>query len=556
MAKLGINTGSAPDAGDGDSLLAGGIKINSNFNELYSYFGNGSDLNSGVWNKTSSGINTLSKVGIGTTNPTSTLSVLGDVLVSGIVTASLFVGEISYSSLSGISTSVVGGNASVINLNVSGISTLSTTSTTNLTAQQINVSGISTLGVTSTTNLTAQQINVSGISTFNNNVYVGTAVTINASSGIISATRFDGVINDPNFEVIDENLQLYVATTGSDSTGTGTLANPWATPHKAVNWLSSRTIKLGVGVTINIADGNYTFTEELILEHPNGNQIKIFGGTTSGTRPVETLTGSLTGIETGNTVASQTYNVGLLTSYYKTVLRFNGTNGLRCNTNGGTTLDRILIVGDGTTPFCNGVCVGVSDDSASGMIGIGTSVAVHNFSANGVLSRHGSYVFAQNVTVTNCSNGFSCLYGGNIRTGSGLASNCNGDGFRVTNGGSIRAYASRSHYNGGSGFSILQGGSLDIVGSSSTSNTGAGVSVRYGGSVGAINLVASRNVGGGVTVRYGGDVDFRNATLSNNSSFDVYGFGSGSINVAGATYSSISPTLNTVGNGSFYITNA
>jgi len=534
MAKLGINTGSAPDAGDGDSLLAGGIKINSNFNEVYSYFGDGNNLNSGTWNKTTTGINTLGRVGIGTTNSTSSLSILGDVLVSGIVTASSFVGNVSYASSSGISTSVVGGNASIVNL---------------------NVSGISTLGITSTTNLTAQQINVSGISTFSNNVYVGTAVTINASSGIISATRFNGVINDPNFEVISENMQLYVATTGSDSTGTGTLANPWATPHKAVNWLSSRTIKLGIGVTINIANGDYTFTEELILEHPNGNQIRILGGTTTGNRPVETLTGSLTGIETGNTVASQTYNVGLLTSFYNTVLRFNGTNGLRCNTNGGTTLDRILIVGDGTTPFCNGVCVGVSDDSASGMIGIGTSVAVHNFSANGVLSRHGSYVFAQNVTVTNCNNGFACLYGGNIRTGSGLASNCAGDGFRITNGGSIRAYASRSHYNGGSGFSILQGGSLDIVGSSSTSNTGAGVSVRYGGSVGARSVTASRNVGGGVTVRYGGDVDARDASITNNSISDVYGFGSGTIYVGGATYSTISPTLNTVGNGSVYITN-
>ena len=555
MAKLGINTGSAPDAGDGDSLLAGGIKINSNFNEVYSYFGDGNNLNSGTWNKTTTGINTLGRVGIGTTNSTSSLSILGDVLVSGIVTASSFVGNVSYASSSGISTSVVGGNASVINLNVSGIATLGVTSATNLTIQQINVSGISTLGITSTTNLTTQQINVSGVSTFNNNVYVGTAVTINASSGIISATRFDGIINDPNFEVIDEDLQLYVATTGSDTTGTGTLANPWATPHKAVNWLSSRTIKLGIGVTINIADGNYTFTEELVLEHPNGNQIKIFGGTTTGVRPVETLTGSSTGIETGNTSASKTYNVGLLTSFYNTVLRFNGTNGLRCNTNGGTTLDRILIIGDGTTPFCNGVCVGVSDDSASGMIGIGTSVAVHNFSSNGVLSRHGSYVFAQNVTVTNCNNGFACLYGGNIRNGSALASNCNGDGFRISNGGTIRGFAGRSHYNGGSGFSIVQGGSLDIVSSSSTSNTGAGVSVRYGGSVGAKGLTASRNVGGGVTVRYGGYFDLTSSTITNNAPFDIYGFGSGTIYVGGSTYSTISPTLNTVGNGSVYITN-
>ena len=46
MAKLRINTGPTPDAGDGDSLLADGIKINSNLNEIYSYFGDGNNLTS------------------------------------------------------------------------------------------------------------------------------------------------------------------------------------------------------------------------------------------------------------------------------------------------------------------------------------------------------------------------------------------------------------------------------------------------------------------------------------------------------------------------------
>ena len=45
MAKQGITTGSAPNDGTGDTLLAGAVKINSNFNELYTYLGNGSNLN-------------------------------------------------------------------------------------------------------------------------------------------------------------------------------------------------------------------------------------------------------------------------------------------------------------------------------------------------------------------------------------------------------------------------------------------------------------------------------------------------------------------------------
>jgi len=89
-------------------------------------------------------------IGIGTTNPTSKLHVVGDVLIVGITT-------------------------------------LGITSATNLTAQQLNVSGISTLGITSTTNLTSQQLNVSGITTLGiitaGNIY---------STGVITATSFSG----------------------------------------------------------------------------------------------------------------------------------------------------------------------------------------------------------------------------------------------------------------------------------------------------------------------------------------------------------------------------
>ena len=44
MAKLGINTGSTPNDGTGDSLLSGAIKVNSNFDEIYSALGDGSTI--------------------------------------------------------------------------------------------------------------------------------------------------------------------------------------------------------------------------------------------------------------------------------------------------------------------------------------------------------------------------------------------------------------------------------------------------------------------------------------------------------------------------------
>lgn len=127
MAKQTISIGNQPNDGTGDNLRVGAQKINQNFDELYSTFGNGTTLNqvtgpqgptgaqgfqgsigltgpqgpsgaqgaqgpagsggggSSYWIETTTGISTLSNVGIGTTNSVSTLTVQGDVKISGLV---------------------------------------------------------------------------------------------------------------------------------------------------------------------------------------------------------------------------------------------------------------------------------------------------------------------------------------------------------------------------------------------------------------------------------------------------------------------------------------
>ena len=135
MAYVGLNTGTAANAGDGSTLRAGGNIVNANFEEIYNYFGDGSTLSfaGGNWVEVATGINTLSYVGIGTTNPTDPLTVYGAGNFSGIVTATKFSGIGSFS-----------------------------------------------------------DITVSSGSSFNGSVIVGAAITMYASSGIISATRYFG----------------------------------------------------------------------------------------------------------------------------------------------------------------------------------------------------------------------------------------------------------------------------------------------------------------------------------------------------------------------------
>jgi hypothetical protein len=112
-------------------------------------------------------VSSTGNVGINVLNPTSRLHVSGDTLVTGVVTATTFFGNITgnlnssgvntattisgttlnYNTaniLSGVITSLTSSNATLTNINSSGITTL-----TNLTSTQLNVSGIATISVNS-----------------------------------------------------------------------------------------------------------------------------------------------------------------------------------------------------------------------------------------------------------------------------------------------------------------------------------------------------------------------------------------------------------------------
>tara|TARA_B100000073_G_scaffold10682_1_gene8939 strand:+ start:13827 stop:15242 length:1416 start_codon:yes stop_codon:yes gene_type:complete len=82
MAKLGINTGTTPNDGTGDSLLSGAIKVNSNFDEIYSALGDGSVI----------------------TNSIDFAVVAGYSTASGIATYAVNAGVATYADTAGIAT--------------------------------------------------------------------------------------------------------------------------------------------------------------------------------------------------------------------------------------------------------------------------------------------------------------------------------------------------------------------------------------------------------------------------------------------------------------------
>ena len=181
MAKQGITTGSAPNDGTGDTLLAGAVKINSNFNELYTYLGNGSNLNyiGGRWSNTNVGISTLSNVGIGTTNPTSALTVTGDTKIVGVLTANTFIGNLT-------------GN---VTGNVTGTASTASTAQALTGTPTISVADITASGkVSAGGSVTGATIHGNGAALSNivTSVTAGAGVTVSASTGGITISSASG----------------------------------------------------------------------------------------------------------------------------------------------------------------------------------------------------------------------------------------------------------------------------------------------------------------------------------------------------------------------------
>ena len=196
MARVAINTGASANDGTGDNLRAAGGILNNNFLELYTYLGAGSTtvLSAPIWSSTNVGINTLRNVGIGTTNPRFTLEV-GAVGASG-------------------TTLFVNGDA--------------------------RVTGIVTIGPAS--------ITLNGIT---NIINVGTGITINGSTGIISATAIvlggttltgvavTSITAGSGISVNQGTGNVTITATGTGST------SQWVTTAAGIHTLSN----VGIGTT-------------------------------------------------------------------------------------------------------------------------------------------------------------------------------------------------------------------------------------------------------------------------------------------------------------------
>ena len=244
MAKLGISTGTTPNDGTGDSLLDGAVKVNSNFDEVYTKIGDGTNLFvgivssitvsgplsisttfgapviTGLANTANINANNFQVTGVGTITGTTKLAGINTFsdagyTVAGVMTASNIISNETIKVAGIVTTSEDGINVSAgVTARTLAIQNVTETDHfvglntvfldhTGIAATAIAISDTASIGFGSITSANITTINA-GTANINSGILttavVGTAITMHSAgidagqSGVITATSFIGAL--------------------------------------------------------------------------------------------------------------------------------------------------------------------------------------------------------------------------------------------------------------------------------------------------------------------------------------------------------------------------
>lgn len=375
---------------------------------------------------------------------------------------------------------------------------------------------------------------------------------------------------------ISVNTTIYVATTGDDVTGDGSILSPFATPQRALESLIGVPIATNALVTIFCAAGVYNFTESLKLNHPYGERIHIIGDNLAGVKPTKGIVADWSLDKTNPTVPARTANqfystsaglpvnadqatrrsalvsdlnnnLTLVEERFSTVFKWTGSSGVVVDGNNSLgKIDKIALVGDwdGTfadpTTFTVGVDLGrseflsgygTSQNVTGGSLYLGKDTVVIGWYGEGLRVRYGSSLTSEDsISVVNNYNMGARVEGSSVLSAntSTFLGNGNHGAFVA---GSSACYLGDSYTSGNMGNGV-QGNiasSVTFRDSFTAGNGFSGVSASVGSSISARNVDAVGNGGDGISSVNSSMIDALNVESLYNNNRGLYALNTSTI---------------------------
>ena len=251
MSKLGIFTGTSPNDTTGDTLSQGAVKINSNFNEIYSAIGDGTNITNSIGYASTAGIatnviggiasvTTFSASGVSTVfssnlkirNPANTFeySITASAITANrTITLPLITESDTFATLGVTQTftgaKTFGSAAFTLSQTTQNIDLGSTQTTGTWTAGGTNQTGSVTLGISTN----SQTVNIAtgiGLSQTTKTINIGTGSSgiTRINVGSAATTGIGTFVINPGMNVgIGSTIPLYTLDVSGDIRSTGTI---------------------------------------------------------------------------------------------------------------------------------------------------------------------------------------------------------------------------------------------------------------------------------------------------------------------------------------------
>lgn len=358
-----------------------------------------------------------------------------------------------------------------------------------------------------------------------------------ASFQLISQTQRSGFLG-----IIDTVITKTVYGAGAD----------FPSLEAALYWVSRYMISQTGFVNFQFALGQFIISSgSQFVDHPNATRIAFKGA--AGYTPVTgtdfTITGN-SGAALSNDMAQQ---LTMLRAKYKTELRFTGASSISCV--GGSTWTGILISGDGSQDNTHGAWL----FTAGANVKI-TDCSFHGGGVAGLLFSGGNSSVQGSVSVSgNVSTGVG-IYTAMSNAGKFISTSNGGNGIDVIDG-AIWVYSPLAQPmwvrgNGVHGVNIIKG-LVQTIGTSTISNNNKwGVANVAGTAQLATAAVQVNGSGGGaggvLTNSQGASMLNSGAQINGNTGTDILSVDAGYTTLTGVSIGTVSPALNTVGNGNSY----